>query len=175
MPDSYRDRDRDQQQRVIVPGEAAMPQDLAAERSVLSAMLLSQDVLQESLIELNERDFYLHANRAIYSAMHDMFDKSLPVDPVSLADYLRSAGELERVGGMSYLLELNNNTLSLANWRHHAEMLRRDDAARDHRGFRAHHGPGLRCARRHQGGRRLCGTHDSLGDGPRHPFQLLDP
>ena len=117
MPDSYRDRDRDQQQRVIVPGEAAMPQDLAAERSVLSAMLLSQDVLQESLIELNERDFYLHANRAIYSAMHDMFDKSLPVDPVSLADYLRSAGELERVGGMSYLLELNNNTLSLATLR----------------------------------------------------------
>ena len=131
MPDSYRDRDRDQQQRVIVPGEAAMPQDLAAERSVLSAMLLSQDVLQESLIELNERDFYLHANRAIYSAMHDMFDKSLPVDPVSLADYLRSAGELERVGGMSYLLELNNNTLSLANWRHHAEMLRRDATLRE--------------------------------------------
>ena len=111
MPDSYRDRDRDQQQRVIVPGEAAMPQDLAAERSVLSAMLLSQDVLQESLIELNERDFYLHANRAIYSAMHDMFDKSLPVDPVSLADYLRSAGELERWPSMHQKTPRRSSTL----------------------------------------------------------------
>ena len=108
-----------------------MPQDLAAERSVLSAMLLSQDVLQECLIELNERDFYLHANRSIYRAMHEMFDKSVPVDPVSLADFLRTAGELERIGGMSYLLELNNNTLSLANWRHHAEMLRRDATLRE--------------------------------------------
>ena len=92
MPEGYRNRRDERETRVIVPGEATMPQDLAAERSVLSAMLLSQDVLQEALIEMNERDFYLHANRAIYSAMHDMFDKSLPVDPVSLADYLRTEG-----------------------------------------------------------------------------------
>lgn len=131
MPEGYRNRRDEREPRVIVPGEATMPQDLAAERSVLSAMLLSQDVLQEALIEMNERDFYLHANRTIYSAMHTMFDKSLPVDPVSLADYLRTEGELERVGGMSYLLELNNNTLSLANWHHHAEMLRRDATLRE--------------------------------------------
>jgi len=131
MPEGYRNRRDEREPRVIVPGEATMPQDLAAERSVLSAMLLSQDVLQEALIEMNERDFYLHANRTIFSAMHTMFDKSLPVDPVSLADYLRTEGELERIGGMSYLLELNNNTLSLANWYHHAEMLRRDATLRE--------------------------------------------
>ena len=131
MPEGYRNRRDERETRVIVPGEATMPQDLAAERSVLSAMLLSQDVLQEALIEMNERDFYLHANRTIFSAMHSMFDKSLPVDPVSLADYLRTEGELERIGGMSYLLELNNNTLSLANWHHHAEMLRRDATLRE--------------------------------------------
>lgn len=131
MPDSYRNRRGERETRVVMPGEATMPQDLAAERSVLSAMLLSQDVLQEALIELNERDFYLHANRTIFAAMHAMFDKSVPVDPVSLADYLRSEGEIERIGGMSYLLELNNNTLSLANWRHHAEMLRRDATLRE--------------------------------------------
>ena len=131
MPEGYRNRRDEREPRVIVPGEATMPQDLAAERSVLSAMLLSQDVLQEALIEMNERDFYLHANRTIFSAMHTMFDKSLPVDPVSLADYLRTEGELERIGGMSYLLELNNNTLSLANWHHHAEMLRRDATLRE--------------------------------------------
>ncbi len=131
MPEGYRNRRDEREPRVIVPGEATMPQDLAAERSVLSAMLLSQDVLQEALIEMNERDFYLHANRTIFSTMHTMFDKSLPVDPVSLADYLRTEGELERIGGMSYLLELNNNTLSLANWHHHAEMLRRDATLRE--------------------------------------------
>ena len=129
MPESYSDRYEDGGQAAAA--SASMPQDLAAEKSVLSAMLLSQDALQDALIELTERDFYLHANRTIYHAMHDMFDKSVPVDPVSLADYLRSEGELDRVGGMNYLLELNNNTLSLVNWRHHAEMLRRDATLRE--------------------------------------------
>ena len=132
MPENNREHYMQRRDNPPTPAlDAAMPQDIAAERSVLSAMLLSQDVLQEALIELNERDFYLHANRTIYQAMHDMFDKSVPVDPVSLADYLRTEGELERIGGASYLLELNNNTLSLANWRHHAEMLRRDATLRE--------------------------------------------
>ena len=130
MPDDYRAQNA-RGSELSQAANASMPQDLEAEKSVLSAMILSEDALQESLIELSERDFYLHSHRAIYHAMHEMFDKAVPVDPVSLADYLKSEGELERVGGMSYLLELNNNTLSLANWRHHAEMLRRDATLRE--------------------------------------------
>ena len=62
--------------------------------------------------------------------MRDMFDQNLPVDPVSLADHLKSEGELDRVGGMPYLLDLANAPFALASWRHHAEMLRRDATLR---------------------------------------------
>jgi len=138
MPDDifYAPDDQDRPQgRAIAPqggsvSMRSMPQDPEAERSVLSAMLLSQEVLQECLIELNERDFYHHPNKTIYEAMRTMFDRNQPVDPISLADYLRSAGELERVGGMSYLLELSGDTFALASWRHHVEMLRRDSTLR---------------------------------------------
>lgn len=107
-----------------------MPQDPAAEKSVLSAMLVSQNALQDALVELKDEDFYIPSNRKIYAAMRALFDRNSPVDPVSLADYLKSEGELEKVGGMAYLLDLGNNTFALAGWRHHAEMLRRDNTLR---------------------------------------------
>jgi replicative DNA helicase len=114
-----------------LPGDAAMPQDVAAERSVLSAMMLSEDVLQECLIALQPDDFYLHANRQIFMSMREMFDHNEPVDPISLSDHLKSAGELERIGGASYLVELGSNSLALASWRHHTSMLKRDATLRE--------------------------------------------
>lgn len=77
-----------------LPAEPVMPQDTAAEASVLSAMLLSPDVLQDALVELSPDDFYVPSNRTIFLAMRDLFDRSQPVDPISLADYLKSEGEL---------------------------------------------------------------------------------
>ncbi len=116
--------------RAILGQEGVMPQDPAAEKSVLSAMLVSQNALQDALVELKDEDFYIPSNRKIYAAMRALFDRNSPVDPVSLADYLKSEGELEKVGGMAYLLDLGNNTFALAGWRHHAEMLRRDNTLR---------------------------------------------
>ena len=110
--------------------DATMPQDRAAEKSVLSAMLLSQDVLQECLVDLDEQDFYLYSHRAIFHAMNEMFDRAQPVDPISMADHLKSAGQLDKVGGMAYLLELNEDSFSLASWRHHMEILHRDSTLR---------------------------------------------
>lgn len=110
--------------------DVSMPQDLAAEKSILSAMLLSEDVLQECLVHLDESDFYLHSHRIIFTAMQQLFDKGQIIDPISLSDYLKSAGTLDRVGGMAYILELNNNSFSLASWQHHIEMLHRDATLR---------------------------------------------
>ncbi|MBM6774476.1 replicative DNA helicase [Olsenella profusa] len=117
--------------RMTVGGEgASMPQDPEAEASVLSAMIVSPDALQECLIDLEPDDFYLPSNRTVFLAMREMFDKNLPIDTISLADYLKSSGELERVGGRSFLLGLGNNSLALVGWRRHVEMLHRDTTLR---------------------------------------------
>ena len=110
--------------------DAVMPQDAEAEASILSAMMVSPDALSVCLVDLNENDFYLPSNRKIYVAMREMFDRNMPVDTISLADYLKSQGELERVGGRTYLLDLAANPLSLVGWRRHAQMLRRDATLR---------------------------------------------
>ena len=66
----------------------AMPQDPEAESSVLSAMMISQEALQECLIDLSAEDFYLPSNAKVYRAMHEMFDKNLPIDKDIGADFL---------------------------------------------------------------------------------------
>lgn len=107
-----------------------MPNDIAAERSVLSAMLLSEEVLNSALIELTPTDFYLEANRILFEAMRTLNERSVPVDPISLADYLTSAGLLERAGGVAAIARLGEDSFSIASWRHHAEMLHRDATLR---------------------------------------------
>lgn len=107
-----------------------MPQDLEAERSVLAAMLLSERVLQDCLLHLVPDDFYSHIHRTIFLAMMEMYDNDTPIDPISLSDYLKSSGKLDQVGGLPFLLELNNSTFSLSSWEHHIEILHRDATLR---------------------------------------------
>lgn len=108
-----------------------MPQDAAAEQAVLSAMLISSDILQECIILLKEADFYQYAHRLIYNAMSDMFANGKVIDSISLADYLKSAGQLDKVGGTSYLIDLNQESTALVSWPHHVEILRRNSTLRD--------------------------------------------
>ena len=107
-----------------------MPQDLEAESSVLSAMMISAEALQECLIGLTPDDFFHPSNRIVFMAMREMFDKNLPIDAISLADQLRTQGDLDRIGGRSFLLGLGNNSLALVGWRRNSEMLHRDTTLR---------------------------------------------
>ena len=116
--------------RATLNHSGEMPHDSNAERSVLSAMLLSPDAFQECILSVRDYDFYIPSNRTIYNTIRKMFDHNEPIDPVSLADALKSQNELERVGGMNYLLDLVNDPFALASWQHHAEILRRDTTLR---------------------------------------------
>ena len=107
-----------------------MPNDPDAERSVLSAMLLSPEALESILVELNEDDFFVYANRVLFAAIRTMFERSITPDPVSLADYLRSNDELDKVGGMGYVARLADDYFAVGSWKHHAEILHRDSTLR---------------------------------------------
>lgn len=109
----------------------SMPQDIEAEKSVLSAMILAPDALQDLLIQLSENDFFVPRHRIIFNAIKEMFDANIPIDTIGLSDALKSKKQLDTVGGPSYLLELSSNTFALTSWGRHAEMLRRDTTLRN--------------------------------------------
>ena len=108
-----------------------LPNNQDAEANVLSAMLLSNEVVEEALTELLPDDFYRPMNKALFETMHDMYDRSMPIDSITLIDYLNSENKLQEVGGEAYILELMGQTLSLVNWQHHASIVRRDAMLRE--------------------------------------------
>ena len=82
-----------------------LPQNQDAEANVLAAMLLSPEVVEEAQVELQPDDFYRPIHKTIYTAMVDMYNSRIPIDSISLIDYLRSINKLDAVGGEAYILE----------------------------------------------------------------------
>ncbi|MGQ9754091.1 MAG: replicative DNA helicase [Thermaceae bacterium] len=100
------------------------PHSLEAEGSVLGAILLDPIVLDEleSLLPSPEV-FYSEAHRRIYGAMRDVRTRGLPVDLVTLSEELSRRGELELVGGLSYLIALQESTPTAAYAEHYARIV----------------------------------------------------
>src|SRR5213593_3764634 len=80
------------------------PHSLDAERAVLGAVLLEgRETLPRVIELLRSSDFYTDAHRTIYETMQGLFDRSEPVDLITLSEDLRRDGTLESVGGPSAL------------------------------------------------------------------------
>jgi len=100
------------------------PQNLEAEQSVLGAILLDNAALNRSMEILSEEDFYRTANKMVYRSMVGLSERNQPVDQVTLTDYLRGTGELDQIGGASYIAELVQLVPSAANIRYHCQIVR---------------------------------------------------
>lgn len=72
---------------------------------------------------LTADDFYRSDHRIIYRCMLTLAEQNKPLDIVTIAEALDSAGELDNVGGMSYLSELANGTPTATNVRAYAEIV----------------------------------------------------
>jgi replicative DNA helicase len=99
------------------------PQDLDAEQSVLGGMLLSKDAIGEVSDILKGRDFYKPAHEMIYAAILDVYAAGEPADPITIAAELTKRGEINKVGGASYLHTLVQAVPTAANAEFYAEIV----------------------------------------------------
>jgi len=84
------------------------PQNLEAECSVLGAILLENNAMDEVLSIVRQEDFYRESHRKIFRGMVDLAAKQEPVDIITLGNRLKASGDLEGVGGSGYLASLND-------------------------------------------------------------------
>ena len=75
------------------------PQNIEAEESIISAILIDNNALLDVIEALGPDDFYRTAHQKIYAAMTDLFDKAEPIDLVTLANKLKEKGQLDEIGG----------------------------------------------------------------------------
>lgn len=99
------------------------PQNIEAEQSVLGAIILDNEALPKAIEALSPDDFYKETHRRLYKSIIALFERSEPIDIVTLTDYLRKSDEIEAVGGISYLSYLANSIPTSANIRYHAKIV----------------------------------------------------
>jgi replicative DNA helicase len=99
------------------------PQALDLEEAVLGAMLLESTAVNAAIDVLKSDSFYKEAHRRIFSAIADLFQKSEPIDILTVTQALRKSGDIDLVGGAYYIAQLTNRVASTANVEQHARIV----------------------------------------------------
>ncbi len=106
----------------------SLPYSDEAERSLLGAMLLpgSRETISKVVDELGDNPDYFHrqAHKTLFRVILQMFREEIEVDTVTLAEELENRGELEDIGGASYIAELINSVPSAAHVDHYADIIK---------------------------------------------------
>jgi replicative DNA helicase len=112
-------------------GSRIPPHNLEAERAVLGAILLERESLPRALEVLTAADFYKEGHRKIFLAMRMLFERSEPVDLLTLAEQLRREGTLDEVGGPAVLASLVEEAATAAHLLSYARIVREKALLRD--------------------------------------------
>jgi replicative DNA helicase len=99
------------------------PQNIEAEESLISAILVDNNTLLDVIEILAPEDFYRTAHQKIYAAITDLFNKAEPIDLVTLANKLKEKGHLEEIGSASYLARLVDTVPLAVNAQHYAKIV----------------------------------------------------
>ena len=99
------------------------PQNLDAEKSLLGAVLIDEEVLADISEHVSPQDFYEKRHSIIFGAMMRLYEKHKPVDLLTLTDELNKKDELESIGGSAYLGELKNYVPTAAHAEAYAELV----------------------------------------------------
>ncbi|QIG46179.1 replicative DNA helicase [Nocardioides anomalus] len=100
------------------------PQDMAAEQSVLGAMMISKDAIADVAEILRGVDFYRPSHETIHDAIIDLYGRGEPADMITVSNELNRKGELQRIGGAPYLHTLASQVPIASNAAYYAEIVR---------------------------------------------------
>jgi hypothetical protein len=88
------------------PRVPILPQNLEAEMGVLGTMIFDSSKTAEISQRVELSDFTLPKHRTIFAAVTRLVNAGRPVDLVIVTGELRTAGEIDAVGGSEYLAKL---------------------------------------------------------------------
>ncbi|HBL98733.1 TPA: replicative DNA helicase [Candidatus Dependentiae bacterium] len=109
----------------------SLPHALEAERAVLGAVILNDEHFPIVAEVLTSDDFYAHAHRKIFSAMMAIVEQHRRLDVITLQDELTKRGELEAVGGVIYLLSLQEDLAAIGLVEQHAQLIKEKAVLRE--------------------------------------------
>src|ERR1051326_2452335 len=118
MAHSFADTARDQML------ERPLPNSSESERAILGAIILDNALISQAIELLRPEDFYIPAHRRIFLAMISLFERGSKIDQILIAEELRREGEIETVGGLSFISNLLLGLPHFTNIAHYAKIVR---------------------------------------------------
>lgn len=103
--------------------DSVPPQNMEAEVAALGALLLNEEALPVVIRYLRPDDFYRSAHRRIFEAIIALFNRSDPVDLITLTDELERADALDASGGATYISGLTTGVPTSANVEYYARIV----------------------------------------------------
>jgi replicative DNA helicase len=110
--------------------DRTLPHNLEAERSVLGAILLRNEVINSAVELLRPEDFYREGHRRIFEKMIALSERAQAIDPVTLSEELDRGGDLDEAGGPAYLMRLVDGVPLSTNIDHYARIVREKSTLR---------------------------------------------
>ena len=99
------------------------PHNLEAEASVLGSLMLDRNAVVRVADFLRPDDFYLDHHAQVYRAALNLYDRSDPIDLLTLAAELEKMRVLERIGGQAFLAELESGVPTAANVEYYGHLV----------------------------------------------------
>ena len=99
------------------------PQNIDAEASLLGSILIDSDAIVKIADGIRPGDFFDKKHELIYASMISLYEGHSPIDVLTLANHLKNSGQLDSVGGASYLTELTNFVPTAAHAEQYADIV----------------------------------------------------
>ncbi len=108
-----------------------LPTNIEAEKSVLAAILLNGENITLVSDSLKPSDFFNRQNQMIYEAMLDIAQANQQIDLLVLQDALEVKKQLQEIGGIIYLMELQEDIPSIGMIAQHSKIVKDKSILRD--------------------------------------------
>ncbi len=106
------------------------PNDVEAEQAIIGSMLTDRDAVISAIEILKPDDFYREDNKIIYESILNLYNRSEPIDIITVRAELESMGKLDNVGGLEYLAELPEKVPTTANAMKYIKIVEEKSALR---------------------------------------------
>ena len=107
------------------------PQNTEAEQCLLGCLMLDKDAIVKVIDFIKAEDFYKGIHGEIYQTMAELYEKTEPIDLLSVSSRLREKNKSEETGGSAYLTSLINSVPTATHVSNYAKIVRQKKILRD--------------------------------------------
>ena len=123
QPAPYRDININKTSIINLEKGKLPPQAIDLEEVVIGAMMIDKKGVDEVIDILTPEAFYKETHQLIFQSIFTLFQKSEPIDLLTVSNQLKKDNNHEKIGGDFYLISLTQKVSSSAHIEFHARII----------------------------------------------------